>query len=62
MLLAMAKVPVVKGGLVKTTVLLPEALWRAANIRAVEERRDLREIIIAALTAHLAEPKGGPPR
>lgn len=58
----MAKVPEVKGGQVKTTVLLPEALWRAAKIRAVEERRDLRDVIIAALAAYLGTPKGGNPR
>ena len=38
---------------VKTTVDLPEALWRAAKIRAVDERVDLRSIIIAALDAYL---------
>ena len=38
---------------VKTTVDLPEGLWRAAKIRAMDEHTDLRSIIIAALTAYL---------
>ncbi len=39
--------------MVKTTVDLPEVLWRAAKIRAMDERRDLRQVIIAALEAYL---------
>ena len=35
--------------MVKTTVDLPEALWRAAKIRAMDERTDLRSVIITAL-------------
>lgn len=38
---------------VKTTVDLPEELWRAAKIRAIDERVDLRTIVIAALEAYL---------
>ncbi len=38
---------------VKTTVDLPEALWRAAKIRAMDNRADLRRVIIAALEAYL---------
>jgi len=60
--LPMAKVPEAKDGHVKTTVLLPEALWRAAKIRAVEERRDLRGLIVVALEAYLAKSKGGASR
>ena len=41
---------------VKTTVRLPEALWEAAKIRAVEERRDFQSLVIAALDAYLARP------
>ncbi len=37
----------------KTTVDLPEPLWRAAKIRAVDDRADLRRVIIAALEAYL---------
>jgi len=45
---------------VKTTVDLPEAVWRAAKIRAMDERKDLRSVIIAALEAYLkAKPRKG---
>ena len=37
----------------KTTVDLPEALWRAAKIRAVDERKDLRQVVISALEQYL---------
>ena len=39
--------------MVKTTVDLPEELWRRAKIRAMDERTDLRAVIIAALAGHL---------
>lgn len=42
---------------VKTTVDLPEKLWKAAKIRAMEERSDLRSIIMKALEMYLK--KGG---
>lgn len=46
--------------LVKTTLELPEALWRAAKIRALDERRDFRSVVIAALEAYLRQkPKAG---
>jgi len=46
--------------MVKTTIDLPEALWRTAKIRAMDERKDLRSVIIEALQAHLkAKPKRG---
>ncbi|MEI6667071.1 MAG: hypothetical protein WCP29_02865 [Acidobacteriota bacterium] len=38
---------------VKTTIELPEAVWRAAKIRAVEDYTDLRTVVIAALGAYL---------
>ncbi len=51
---------------VKTTVRLPVALWRAVKVRAVDERRDLQDVIIAALTAYVGQslprPKKGGPR
>ena len=47
-----------KNRTVKTTVDLPESLWRAAKIRAMDERTDLRSVIIAALEAYLkTKPK-----
>lgn len=38
---------------VKTTLLLPEAIWRAARIRALDERTNLKEVVVNALTAYL---------
>jgi hypothetical protein len=38
---------------VKTTVDLPEALWRKAKVRAMDERTDLRQVVIAALETYL---------
>lgn len=38
---------------VKTTVDLPEHIWRAAKIRAMDDRSDLRSVIIAALSTYL---------
>jgi hypothetical protein len=38
---------------VKTIVDLPEPLWRAVKIRALDERMDLRSVVIAALEAYL---------
>jgi hypothetical protein len=53
---------------VKTTVDLPEKIWRAAKIRAMDDRVDLRSIVIAALEAYLrlnhraeSEPSGSEP-
>ena len=43
-------------GPVKTTVELPGSLWRAAKIRAMDERADLRTVFIRALEAYLQVP------
>ncbi len=40
---------------VKTTVELPGELWRAAKIRALDERADLRTVLIRALEAYLRD-------
>jgi hypothetical protein len=39
--------------MVKTTISLPENLWKAAKIRAMDERTDFRSVVIAALEAYL---------
>ena len=44
---------------VKTTVLLPESLWKRAKVRAMDERTDLRQVIIAALETYLKTKKEG---
>ena len=43
----------------KTTVDLPEDIWRAAKIRAMDEHSDLRSIIIAALRSYLGQRPAG---
>jgi hypothetical protein len=44
---------------VKTTIELPEDVWRAAKIRALDEYSDLRSVVTAALTAYLRVPSAG---
>jgi hypothetical protein len=41
--------------MVRTTLLLPEDLWRRAKVRALDER-DLRTVMIRALEEYLARP------
>lgn len=43
------------GDTVKTTVELPGELWRAAKIRAMDERTDLRTVLIRALEDYLRQ-------
>ncbi len=43
--------------MVKTTVDLPEILWREAKIQAMDERTDLRRVIIIALEEYLRKHK-----
>ena len=43
--------------MVKTTLLMPEDLWRQAKIRALEEKRDLRELLIEGLEIVLKRGK-----
>lgn len=45
-------------GEVKTSLWLPEELWKRAKVRAVEGRVDLRDVIIAALETYLGRTKG----
>lgn len=47
---------------VRTSITLPEELWKAAKIRAVEDHErtpDLAAVIIAALEAYLGRKKEG---
>jgi hypothetical protein len=41
--------------MVRTTLLMPEELWKAAKVRAIEEG-DLRTVMLRALEAYLAQP------
>ena len=53
---------VTKGTSVKTSVDLPQNVWREAKIRAMDEGTDFRRVVIAALERYLkTKPeKGGP--
>lgn len=43
----------------RTTLELPSEIWRAAKIRALDERSDFRRVVIAALEAYLkGKPRG----
>ena len=45
---------------VKTTVDLPQSLWREAKIRALDEGTDFRRVVIAALESYLkTKPEKG---
>jgi hypothetical protein len=43
----------------KTSVKLPRALWREASIRALDEGRDLQDVIASALELYLKTQKRG---
>jgi hypothetical protein len=38
---------------IKTSLALPEDLWRAAKIRAIHEGKNLQDIVAEALREHL---------
>ncbi len=40
---------------IKTTILLPAALWTRAKILATNHRTSLRDVLITALEEHLAK-------
>ena len=45
---------------IKTSVKLPKALWREASVRALDEGRDLQDVITAALEHYFKTfPKRG---
>jgi hypothetical protein len=43
---------------VKMTVMVPRSVWKRSKLRAVEEERDLRELVIDALERYLTVKKG----
>ncbi len=44
--------------MVKTSLALPRALWKAAHVRALDEGRDMQDVIASALELYLKAPKG----
>lgn len=45
--------------MVKTSLVLPEGLWKAAKIHAMEERTDFRTVIMAALEMYMKAKRKG---
>jgi hypothetical protein len=45
--------------MVKTTMKLPEPVWKAIRIRAIEEGRDAQDLVADALAAYLSAAKRG---
>lgn len=44
---------------VRTSIEIPEELWKAAKFRAVEEKKNLQDVIADALRVYLKAKKGG---
>lgn len=42
--------------MVKTSVRLPRSVWRDANVRALDERRDFQEVVALAIALYLKQP------
>ena len=42
---------------VRTTLVMPVALWQRAKVRALKEGRDLRDVLLEALGRYLGETK-----
>ena len=39
------------------TLVMPVALWKRAKVQAMNERRDLRDVLLDALRRYLADAK-----
>jgi hypothetical protein len=46
---------------VRTTLDLPVPLWKRAKMQAMEEHRDLRDLLLDALRRYLGQRKGDGP-
>lgn len=42
--------------MVKTTLRVPESIWKAARMRAIEERRAFQDLLADALALYLKTP------
>ncbi len=43
----------------KTSIEIPEEIWRAAKIRAMDEKKNFQDIVAEALAEFLRKPKKG---
>ncbi len=42
--------------IVKTTMALPRDLWKRARVRAIDEDRDLQDVVVSAVEEYLRKP------
>lgn len=42
--------------MVKTTLRVPEPIWKAARVRALDERRSFQDVLADALAVYLKTP------
>ena len=45
-----------RSDVVKTSVALPRELWKRAHVRALDEDRDLQDVIASAIELYLKSP------
>ena len=45
------------GDVVKTSLTLPEPLWRRMKLHGFEHKMDMRDIVVAAVEAYLPKPR-----
>jgi hypothetical protein len=46
----------------KTSLSVPETLWKRLRIRAIEESRNAQDLLADAIAAYLDAPRKGSPR
>jgi len=44
---------------IKTSIEIPEEVWRAAKIRAMDEKRNFQDVVAEALREYLKKSKKG---
>ena len=44
---------------VKTSIQIPEEVWRAAKIRAMDEKKNFQDVVAEALRDYLKKPRKG---
>ncbi len=44
---------------VKTSIDIPEEVWRAAKIRSMDEKRNFQDVVADALREYVRKPKKG---
>ncbi len=44
---------------IKTSIEIPEEVWRAAKIRAMDEKKNFQDIVAEALREFLRKPRKG---